>query len=544
VRALPGAVAVACVSLLTSQAHLQTRPPGTGLIAGQVVNAESGAALAGVTVSLSEVLPPSGFARYDATARTDETGAFTFSNVPGGSFSVTADGEGYVPGGYGRRRPFEYSSSEVITLRDAQRLERITIELWRGATVSGRVLFGKVPLPEASVVAWRRHTVAGLARFVGVPAFQNTNADGSYRLKLEAPGEYVIAVRRRPVVGHHTVVFAPDARDLATARIFRVAPGDVVDNVDVTVRPDAGVTVSGRLERPSGKPIGDLSEVTLRVAGAPREDVIVPARIDKQNSFAVNGVSPGRYVLEVTLQTAFGSHGFMRDGIVTRMPLDVPSTGVAGLVVPIAEGTSASGRIVFDGSAPRSQLDLFLRSVEYPDRWPNPGDSIVGGARETFAMINIEPGRYGFHAYFGDGRWAVESMSLNGIDLATEPIESGADLNGIVVTASDRPAWLAGVVQSAGVRVRHSTVVAFPADRRVWPRAYSALAAYRTVQAIGGDFRFWGIMPGEYLVAAVDGRDMDEWPSESMLRRLEPRATPVRITRGTGQTISLERRTP
>jgi hypothetical protein len=563
----------------SAQLQWKTRPPGTASISGRVVDALSGVALGGAKVSLHEINPPVGFTWVNTSTTADAAGGFAFADLPNGTFTLYAEHDGYLTGGYGDRRPSE--TQQWLKLDAGQRLENAVIGLWHHPTITGHVKDEKNrPLIDVTVEAWRCTTGTGPPRCSDIRPSFRTGADGSYRLTRLLPGEYMIVLRpwrytlaarspeTRAVLIPRTysvdlprgfwkpepdvngraltwdMTFAPDARDSTQAAIYRIGPGDLL-NLDLVARTVVGARVTGRVTRPSGGPVGNASTVTLRPIVSPETATVATTWIQSDHTFTFLEVPPGRYIAEVTLNDTWGSHGLTRLlGAVTRRPIEVRPDGLDGLEMAIDEGSSGRGRVVFLGNGPRPQVDFALVSVDHPSRWPSPMDGIVNGERTTFQFTGVEADRYRFNVSTARiAGWGTESMTLNGRDLGLELVEpSGSDIGEFVVTMTDRPATLDGVVSRAGSAVPDATVVAFPVESRAWPQAHRYMARYVSTRATGGRFRFSALLPGDYFVVAVDEREMENWPAEPMLRGLSQLATRTRVASGTAQTLSLELR--
>ena len=558
--------------------QLKPRLPGTAAIAGRVIHAQSGATLSGVRVSLNEINPPIGFGFHRDSVTTDNNGTFAFEGIPSGTYSLRGQREGYLEGGYGSRRPGAYE--HWFEIQSGARLQEALVELWQEPSISGRVVDeNNRPLVGAVIEAWPQRVAYWVSS--GFRQSRPVGADGRYRISSLPPNDYLVVLRvhRRTqplrseatgtwLVPHqlstelyprlwipppdengkprtYGTVFAPGVTAPAQASVYQLRVGEALTDIDFVARTVVGVTVRGQLERASGKPIGDATEITLRHAGSPDKIVVARAWLEKNPNFVFLDVPPGRYILEVQLLTWTGSHTFMGEQPMTRMMVDVPAGGLDSVKVPIAEGTSLQGRLAWVGQSPRPQLSLWLRSYEHPYRFPEPGDSLMpADRRESFRISSIEAGRYAFRVLEATKLgWAVESMTLNGQNLAVEPVDPrDADITDVLVTVTDRPATVTGHVESGGLRVRDATVVMFPSDVRVWSRANAALMGYPTTRAVGGSFRLAGVIPGDYLIAAVDDARLDDWPTESLLRDLQSLATPVTVSRGSVQTLVLELR--
>ena len=105
--------------------------PATGLIAGRVVDALSGAAVASATVTLF----PSNRATRSRTSESNSDGRFEFSGLPGGRFSIDARAVGYVVGHYGALR-YGDSAGNSIELLPAERLTTAMVRAWPQSRIS------------------------------------------------------------------------------------------------------------------------------------------------------------------------------------------------------------------------------------------------------------------------------------------------------------------------------------------------------------------------------------------------------------------------
>jgi hypothetical protein len=222
---------------------------------------------------------------------------------------------------------------------------------------------------------------------------------------------------------------------------------------------------------------------------------------------------------------------------VTRVPIQVPLEGIDGLDVPLNEGLTVRGRLVSSGtSAYPRPVSVVLTPIDSPTSMRSIFQSTRGS---NFVIPRVSPGRYLLRVRDPPiAQWFVESITLDGQD-ATGPIEIASDLNGLVVTVTDRPSPVAGeVLGEFGKAAVDATVVAFPADRRLWsgqPLA-SRFAAARVQHA---KYRFDHLVPGDYLVVVVDERQMDDWPRPGFLNTLAQRAVPLRVESGRAHTLTL-----
>ena len=163
---------------------------GTGRIKGRLVAAETGAPVrrAQVRVTGPDIMPKA--------ATTDNEGAYEFSELPAGRFTVTATKSGYVSVGFGQSRPFE--SAKPIELGEGQTVDKADITMPRGSVISGRVTdeFGEA-VADAAVSALRSTWANGRRRLQSTGRVATTNDLGQYRIYGLPPGEYYVSATLR-----------------------------------------------------------------------------------------------------------------------------------------------------------------------------------------------------------------------------------------------------------------------------------------------------------------------------------------------------------
>ena len=191
---------VATVALRTQAAPPQsaTPPKGTGILAGQIVDAQ-GAGVPDAIVTLQGGIRPIALTTTNReipggprATRTTSEGRFAFFDLTPGSYAVDASKAGFITGAYGRMRPGGQAHS--ITLGDAEVQTSVRIRIWEYAAVSGTVRDeAGEPVVGVAVRALQRAVVHGKFQFISGP--QTTTDDrGQYRIETLQPGRYVVAV--------------------------------------------------------------------------------------------------------------------------------------------------------------------------------------------------------------------------------------------------------------------------------------------------------------------------------------------------------------
>ena len=214
--ALLGVTAIAAATLAPHDmsASQQTPATGTGIVAGQVIDATTKRPVAGAVVALSvpagvpggapappPSAPPSRMSSAPvrrAAAVANAEGRFVFRDVPAGTYTLAATRNGYSPGATGRRRPG--GPTRTFTIADGARVTDTVVSMWRLATISGSVRDDRgEPVIGMYVTAMRAVMVAGrVVLNFGGGGGEATDDRGFYRIHNLEPGSYVLMVRTTP----------------------------------------------------------------------------------------------------------------------------------------------------------------------------------------------------------------------------------------------------------------------------------------------------------------------------------------------------------
>jgi hypothetical protein len=207
-----------------------SQPTGTGIIFGQIVDADSGHPIPGATVTIS-IRPGSGGAGqrpggagagavqppglpptppqpaaapvpapFGAPGQppapdrliTDGEGRFVFHDLPKATVSLTATASGFSNGSIGQTRP--NGPARPIDLADGERLADVKIKLWKYAVLAGTVVdeTGE-PAVGITVRTLRRTTSAGRTQYSGT-GLARTDDRGMFRISQLVPGDYILAI--------------------------------------------------------------------------------------------------------------------------------------------------------------------------------------------------------------------------------------------------------------------------------------------------------------------------------------------------------------
>ena len=231
-------------------------------------------------------------------AHADNNGHFRFTDAPFGEYDLTAESPGFFRSGE-LEDPQTAVQGLVISSRRATAFRRLALRRFG-------VITGKITKPsgspaahiavevlrrqqietgeEAKAIRYRRRGVDGPEEIVSI-ASAETNDRGEYQLWHLLSGTYYVAAQPA-IAGASTdykafrTTYYPQELRAALARPIEVVGGEEVRNIDIQLRPQSGVRVSGRLVRPPQVQLGQLrfggTEVWISPERAPREILPVP----------------------------------------------------------------------------------------------------------------------------------------------------------------------------------------------------------------------------------------------------------------------------
>ncbi len=324
----------ALLSTVSLHAQAPSVPQGTGLIAGQVVDADTGRGIAGVPVVLVGG-PPTGQGpgvRRGAVS-TDSQGRFFFAGLGAGQYVSAAQVPGYAT----------VTGQRPIDLKDGARITDVRFLLRKRGSIAGVVRDDSGgPVVGVEVLALRRLTQAGRPPTLSPIQRVRTDDRGAYRLGSLDVGDYLIcACNREPipfdgqllttlaarpldllalagraaVAGAGAVVlegpqrtlpptFHPNTPLASQAERVSLGGGEDKTAVDIGMTATSAARISGRIVgAPSSmnaaflrlRPLGDLPEAAAVTQ-------MVPMLVQPDGRFDFANVPPGQYALEVNFR--------------------------------------------------------------------------------------------------------------------------------------------------------------------------------------------------------------------------------------------------
>lgn len=581
----------------------------------------------------------------------DPQGRFVFSQLPAGSFVISAKKTGYLDGMYGRVRADGIGTG--LDLADGENLTDVTVKVWRFATMTGTVTddVGD-PVSNATVQIWKRAVVAGRWRLTYTGSTGATDERGVYRVINLPPGEYAAVItsfsstipnsllvaanaaktlegealasfRRTtatngtagvvndltqgfpairvgdmmlqasgsgaaPTVGDdysvniYPTVWYPGAPSPAQAGLIKLGSGENRTGVDIQMALVATKRISGTVTGPDG-PVPYLS---MRLVPAGLDDVaaelstslsasfnVAMASTDAAGGFTFLAVPPGQYVIRAltapppiadppppatVIRTGDGTERAVSSGppippmlsreasLWTATPVAVGDRDVTGVAVTMGAGLHIAGSIEFDGAADRPagmnlrRIRLSLQPADGRTVWGPNGSPMQVTPEGLIYSSGVPAGAYLLRVDSAPAGWAPKSAVFKGRDILDTGLTlSDQDLTGLVVTFTDRPSRVSGVVRDAQGRfAANATVLLFPSDG-AWTNVGAAARRFGECRvARAGDYLFTALPAGAYDVVALNDEALGEWQDPAFLRRASAVAT--HVTLGTGQSLSID----
>jgi protocatechuate 3,4-dioxygenase beta subunit len=571
----------------SAQQNQSAAPAASGKISGRVLGSDNGRPVRRARVAINAPDLQGGRAML-----TDDSGVFSFTDLPASRYTVFVSKSGYVSLSYGQRRPLQ--AGTPLQLADAQDLKGIDFRLPRGSVISGHVLDENGdPMPGTMVRVMMYQYAQGNRQLV--PAGNGQTDDrGEYRVWGLNPGDYYVSAIMRNLninpgrgglspgarggppppgvpAGVGQVLDALAARGLGAfssdpapddesqlayaptyypgvaspgeARAITVGLSAEVLGIDFNILLVRTGRVGGRVTNADGSAAtGGNVNLMADVAGG-RGGALGGAyggRIDGDGGFQIANVPPGRYILRATGGGGRGRGG--RGGFgggqdlpqYAAMPLAVDGD-VDGVLVTLGPGATIAGTITVRATQTAvlpdvTQFRILAPPTDNANFGPN-GNARVN-ADGTFTLEGVATGSHWLRAQGGRG-WSLNSVTVDGRETIDTPIEvrSGQRVTGVNLTFTDKQSEINGsVTDQQGTPITEYTVLAFPADSALWRPQARQIMTTRPDQ--NGKYQLRGLPPGNYYLAAVDPEKQGEWFEPDFLE--QHRAGAARVNLGEG----------
>jgi carboxypeptidase family protein len=518
-----------------------TASPGIATVRGRVISAATAQPLHRVRVTLNGDFP------NPPTGVTDTRGEFELTNVPSGTYTLTASRAGYLTLQYGQRRPLEVG--RTIEVRSGQVVEKIEMLMFRGGVLAGRITdeLGDAA-PGVRVEAIELRYVRG--RRVPVPArIVSTNDAGEYRLNGLEPGSYQVRATSAEMWegddGKQTFVYAPtlfpSVSSTDQAQSISLSVGQEVSGLDFGMIAGRAARITGVVEDTNSSPLAaqvvNLDTIMRTTGGALQGAGFGGStKTDERGAFQFPTLAPGEYMVYTGARTER-----------VAVPAVLKDADVKHVVLTPRKPAAVAGVLVTDENTPPPFSASRVR-VNPVSADPESVLPVWGSPREqsprpdwTFRIPEMQEGQYLFRVAGLPDDWMLKSAILHGRDLIDTPLDitrGAPDTAGVQLVVSRKGARITGeVVDGAGAPAADSTVIVFAESRALWGVASRFIRVVRPDDK--GRFSLAGLPPGVYRVVAREFVIEGEWEDPEFLQGVMRDAIRLELAEAASETIKL-----
>ena len=520
-------VGVTCVCLLLmtrpsiarfNPAQDQAQPSGSAELVAIVIAADGAAPVRRARLTLSGAIT-----RH---AETDSTGRFDFTNLPAGTYRLLVEPTSGFAGLFDNR---------PVMLVEGRTLN-LTVRVERTGVISGRIIdeTGEPVLGvQVEALRWRPFD----RQPAGPVAHATTDDLGQFRLfNLVAGDYYVVATYPRfrnddaeaASRTWYASTYYPGSSSFRDARQIVVRRGQESPNVDFSLStvPVARVVIVAVDSH--GVPLSHHAQVSLIARGNP--NVALGSRFanprKEDGTFVFTDIAPGVYNVVVTTSPYKEEAAYVK--------VDVAGDDVT-LKVQTNNGAKMSGRVVVKGSPSRSYAwppRVGVSAYPVGSIWPTDMRLTELAGTDRFELTALR-GPMRISADVANG--ALVSIRRDGTDITGKVVEfvgtETIDDVEITVTTDVAAADVAVVDGSRSEDARPVLVVLFAEDASLWHEGflqYAHLPAFHLERET--HVHLGRMVAGRYLIAAVQGLDVDHPTDSRVLETLRPFAVPVTLT--------------
>ncbi len=484
---------------------------------------------------------------------TDALGNFLFENLDPAGYTLSAEHPSYLRTVYGSGSK---SSFSVVDVSSGQRLTGLALKMTPQGIIAGRILNeDNEPFPGVRIqlTHWVYSSGRRQLQPVGTGGISTSDADGGFALGNLSAGTYYLSAidpgspflggilrgHEGPVEGYITTYY-PGATDFSGATAIQLAPGAVIRGADIRLRQAALHRVVGRVVDPasSGSP------PNVNVLLNPKDSGNLGGQVSRANydyrsgTFEFSGVLPGVYILQANAMPSGQAGQRSESQSTARQIVTVGNGDLEGVVVQLSPGFEITGQFVTEGPSPpppalggitRAPMTINLVSVDVDSLNYNRGGQVKEDG--TFAIPGVLPGLYRVEVnsrpdlYLKSARFGGQDVTKTVLDLTSG---SGGKLD---ILLSPNAADISGVVHDPSPDADGAPAVGVTLT--LWTPGAPAEGALDFIRAVTTDakgrFRFAGIPPGEYRIAAWEEIERGLGTVPEFRVKFEDKATAVKV---------------
>jgi Carboxypeptidase regulatory-like domain len=515
------------------------------------------------TVRLQGAMGQPGQPPNSYSESTDNAGKFVFEDVAPGRYTLLAEKAGFVTTRYGARS--NTSPGTQLNLTAGLEMKDLAIKMTPQGVIAGKVM-DKDGDPVISVQVQALHFTYVRGRKQLQPTVGATTNDlGEYRLINLVPGRYVISasdVRATRIaqdsdlrVGRgqeaSITTFYPNGADPSSAVAVDVAAGGEMRGIDIRLLQAKVYTVRGKAVDASGMPPlavvsfvrKDSSDLLAVMGGG-------ASQLRPDGTFEFRNVAPGTYVLQVGQVIPVNANP--PASVTGRVEVTVGDANIDDLVLPLGPRPEITGTVTLeDGDiatlvkptqnisggtvagnpvAPQpSRLGINLAAVASENGFMGvPPAEVKDDGTFRFSALGtakyvLSLGSLPQDTYLKSARFAGQDVTNASIDLTSG---TGGTLE---LVLSSKAASVSGSVHNEkGEALAGMTVTLWPKT----PDASLTGGAHLGFTDQNGAFKFQGLAPGDYYVAAWEDLESGLAQSAEFLSHFTGDASAVTLAEG------------
>ena len=519
----------------------------------------NGEAVRKATVRIQGTILQPGQVAGNYSESTDNEGKFIFENVPPGRYTLVAEKPGFVTTRYGARSTT--SPGTQLTLTAGMELKNLAVKMTPQGVVAGKVLDQDGDPVASAVVQVVRLAYLRGRRQAQPAGTGNTNDLGEFRISNLAPGRYYVSASdgRTALISSdragrsgggqegNITTYYPNGTDVSRAAPVDVAAGSETRGLDIRLLRTKVYTVRGKTVDASGVVSQSL------IAFVRKEDgVTTPSFTNRggfsslrpDGSFEFRNIVPGTYVLQALPANLNGNAPANMTG---RLEVTVADANIEGLVLPLRPGPEITGTVKLEdgditallkpaqtagavGTTVVTVLNRFMLSLSETEGVSIGSPNAQLKEDGTFRFNAVGTSKYLLNANLLPPGTYLKSARFGGQDVTREPVDTTSGAGGTLdIVLSSKAAEVAGSVQNDKGETQAGVIVT------LWPKTPDLSPTGGARQANtdqSGGFRFQGLAPGEYYVAAWEELEPGLAQSADFLGHFTSEASAVKLSEG------------
>ncbi len=467
---------------------LASTTPARVTVAGTVVNARTGAPVAGAITTLLDG------ERAIGADTTDARGAFSVSGPAGFGLSLRVAATG-----------FRSATVPILSIAAPTgfvvRLDPAAVSL--PARLSGRITGDEKPLAGALVTLARLDGGGDRGAPTPAPRLATTDATGAYAFDGIAEGVYAVTAKAAGFDTRRLDLRLGSGETAVRSLDLRATRGDGGGPTD----PARTATVAGRvLTDSTGRPVGRARVVLMSIPGDGAARSVGTAMTGDDGAFRI-AVAPGRYIASVVVSGERGARPYAEFYLNAATPdLATPVAAAAGQTTtitfsvppaPTVATVTLSGRVTDAAGAPLGGASVWATARGDGHRGSGAARTAADGTWKMSveatlpAAFVVAAQREGYLAEFWREAARPDSATLVRVDAAM-PVVARIDFTLAARPPRVESGALAGTVRGGAAALAGATVV-----------AYNRAAPMLATTGADGGYAFASVAAGPAIVLAT-----------------------------------------